>query len=358
MKYDCPSCGQPFNGKKCKNCGYETFDEEIAHRMHTHKGEPLIIKDTSRMPIPTQDPFGCPPTPKKKKQKSITPGLIIALCLFGTVGMNFLSRFPFMHRPAFTFDFGSPNVIQETAQAVPVYPVGLYDDGSFSISAQWDGSFQEEIPMYLYSSRDVRVTVKNLTINGFCMNDYCYMDGDITKNIPLDTTLYIDSDGLDLCQVQTVQTMTLELELRDPDTWAVRETLSPLSFPITPTQGYVQGNCEDGPVLFDKDGLKIVYRGAKLLYEDTPSEAEFYLYIENETDDDLYIYTQNSKIGNLDISLPFGTNLPAHSKTVTRTIAGEATFGFLSDIPDITTELWYLGQNTAVGPETITLPKQ
>ncbi len=354
MKYDCPSCGRPFNGKKCKNCGYETFDEEIAHRLHTHNGEPLVIKDTSRKPIPAQDPFGCPPN--KKKQKSITPGLIIALCLFGTVGMNFLSRFSFMHRPAFTF--GSQNTIQETAQAVPQNLLGLYDDGSFSVSAQWDGSFQEEIPMCLYSSRDVRVTVKNLTINGFCMNDYCYMDGDITEDIALDTTLYIDSNGLDLCQIQTVQTMTLELELRDPATWAVLETLSPLSFPLAPTQGYVQGNCADGPVLFDRDGLKIVYRGCKLLYEDTPSEAEFYLYIENETEDDLYIYTQNSKIGNLDITLPFGTNLPAHSKTVTRTIAGEATFGSLSDIPDITTELWYLGQDTAVGPETITLPKQ
>lgn len=353
MKYDCPSCGRPFNGKKCKNCGYETFDEEIAHRMHTHKGEPLVIKDTRRRPIPTQDPFGCPP--KRKQKKSFNPGFIIALCLFGTVGMNYLSKIPFLQRPAFSF--GTSTAIRETAQ-VPEDLLGLYDDGNFSVSAQWDGSFQEEIPLYFYSNRNVQVRVKKLTINGFCMNDYCYLDGEVSKGRQRETALYIDTDGLRLCDIQALQTFTLELELRDPDTWAVLETLSPISFPLAPAKGYVQSDCTAGPVLFDKDGLKIVYRGAELLYEDTPSEAEFCLYIENASDHDLYIYTQNSKIGNLDISLPFGTNLPAHSKTVTRAIAGNATFGALSDIPEISTELWYVTPDTAFGPEGITIPGQ
>lgn len=63
-RYDCPSCGNSFNGKKCRNCGYETFNEEIAHRLHVHKGEPLVIRETTRKPIPTADPFGCPPVPR------------------------------------------------------------------------------------------------------------------------------------------------------------------------------------------------------------------------------------------------------------------------------------------------------
>ena len=34
----CPSCGKPYNGKKCGNCLYEHFTEEIAHGFHTHEG--------------------------------------------------------------------------------------------------------------------------------------------------------------------------------------------------------------------------------------------------------------------------------------------------------------------------------
>ena len=44
----CPSCGKPYNGKKCGNCLYEHFTEEIAHGFHTHEGEPLVIEGTKR----------------------------------------------------------------------------------------------------------------------------------------------------------------------------------------------------------------------------------------------------------------------------------------------------------------------
>ena len=84
-RYDCPSCGNSFNGKKCRNCGYETFNEEIAHRLHVHKGEPLVIRETTRKPIPTADPFGCPPVPQKRrpaKKRKVRPLVIVMLVLF------------------------------------------------------------------------------------------------------------------------------------------------------------------------------------------------------------------------------------------------------------------------------------
>ena len=84
-RYDCPSCGNSFNGKKCRNCGYETFNEEIAHRLHVHKGEPLVIRETTRKPIPTADPFGCPPVPQKRrpaKKRKVRPLGVVMLVLF------------------------------------------------------------------------------------------------------------------------------------------------------------------------------------------------------------------------------------------------------------------------------------
>ena len=41
-RYPCPSCGASWNGKHCRACHYGRFPEEIAHRSHTHKGEPLL----------------------------------------------------------------------------------------------------------------------------------------------------------------------------------------------------------------------------------------------------------------------------------------------------------------------------
>ena len=58
-KITCPSCGAPYNGKRCRSCNYEHFSEEIAHGNHTHKGEPLVIDSPVRKPVPKKDPFGC-----------------------------------------------------------------------------------------------------------------------------------------------------------------------------------------------------------------------------------------------------------------------------------------------------------
>ena len=75
-KIICPSCGAPYNGKRCRHCGYEHFSEEIAHGSHTHKGEPLVIDAPSRQPIPKKDPFGC-----EKKTRNKHPLVRFALLL-------------------------------------------------------------------------------------------------------------------------------------------------------------------------------------------------------------------------------------------------------------------------------------
>lgn len=62
----CPSCGGKFNGKRCRQCGYEQFTEEIGHGNHWHKGEPLVIDTPQRRPVPQKDPFGCGKKTRKK----------------------------------------------------------------------------------------------------------------------------------------------------------------------------------------------------------------------------------------------------------------------------------------------------
>ncbi len=62
----CPSCGAPYNGKRCRSCNYEHFSEEIAHGNHSHKGEPLVIDAPVRKPIPKKDPFDCPKKARRK----------------------------------------------------------------------------------------------------------------------------------------------------------------------------------------------------------------------------------------------------------------------------------------------------
>ncbi len=78
----CPSCGAPYNGKRCRSCSYEHFSEEIAHGNHTHKGEPLVIDAPVRKPIPKKDPFECD---RKTRKKHPLAGFLMLLALINTL---------------------------------------------------------------------------------------------------------------------------------------------------------------------------------------------------------------------------------------------------------------------------------
>lgn len=78
----CPSCGAAYNGRRCRNCLYEPFSEEIAHGNHTHKGEPLVIGAPARKPVPQKDPFGCD---KKSRKRHPLTGFILLLVIINSL---------------------------------------------------------------------------------------------------------------------------------------------------------------------------------------------------------------------------------------------------------------------------------
>ena len=80
-KMKCPSCGQPFNGKRCRNCMYEVFTEEITHGLHTHEGEPLVIDAPQRRPIRRKNPFVWDKRTRRRNSASPLVGVAVALVI-------------------------------------------------------------------------------------------------------------------------------------------------------------------------------------------------------------------------------------------------------------------------------------
>ena len=176
MKYDCPSCGRPFNGKKCRNCGYESFDEEIGHRLYIHKGEPLVIQDSQRRPIPTANPFGCPPKPQPRKRRSTSwPGLVVTVCCLLSMLLSAAKDLPFLRQPVpdlFSF-FSQPKL------TLPEDAVPIYSGKDIEIYARWDpaAGLVPDIPLYIRNNTSKRLLVEteNITVNGFDLDQYAYL---------------------------------------------------------------------------------------------------------------------------------------------------------------------------------------
>ena len=75
MKRDrCPACGAAgYHGRRCAQCLYEPFMEEIAHKTHYHAGEPLVLDSRPRSVRPGQ---GCDSFPGKRTGKFPMRGLL------------------------------------------------------------------------------------------------------------------------------------------------------------------------------------------------------------------------------------------------------------------------------------------
>ena len=50
----CPSCGNPYNGKKCRNCLYEAFPDTPVRKPAVQTGTPLVTDPPSRRKQPRQ----------------------------------------------------------------------------------------------------------------------------------------------------------------------------------------------------------------------------------------------------------------------------------------------------------------
>ena len=171
-RYNCPSCGARYNGKRCRACYYENFSEEIPHGTHVHKGEPLVIDAPARRPIPRKDPFGCEKTsgkpvfPKREKKSRPFAGLFsIFLLIYSLLpmvrdwGLQLEAR-----------ESASQMEIIQSEELVEVYrqkPIVVY------IPREELRDLTDGIKIWVQndSSRDIHVDLKQASANGFVMEN-------------------------------------------------------------------------------------------------------------------------------------------------------------------------------------------
>lgn len=74
-RYCCPACGaRGYRGRRCGQCLYEPFDEEVAHGSHYHAGEPLVLNTRPRSTAPGR---GCDSYSGKRIPKITVPKALL-----------------------------------------------------------------------------------------------------------------------------------------------------------------------------------------------------------------------------------------------------------------------------------------
>ena len=322
--YQCPSCGKPYNGKKCRSCLYETFTEEIGHGLHTHRGEPLVIDAPVRRPIRQKNPFVWDKRTRTRKNKFSWVGvaLVLIIVLAGPVLDGLLEAAESIGS-AVSVAAPEPEPLPDQMQVtMPAEGTVLLDRDGIRVAADWqDGdSFDGQIRLVLENNTDrpLWLTTESIVVNGFVMqygSVYAWAEPGQTE----EGYFYLDEQEVMDAGITQFQEISFQMEVVDDETYDLLLT-QPVTFRPQCDEDYVQEALQPGTVLLDQDGVLLSYQGYEPDYSlpEEPCYGSLKLYLENNTDDSLGIYTLESQVNGEEGDVYLWADLPAHTRSVVR----------------------------------------
>lgn len=323
--YKCPSCGKPFDGKRCRSCLYETFTEEIGHGLHTHRGEPLVIDAPVRRPIRRKNPFVWDKRTRTRKNKFSWVGVALVLIIVlaepvinGLVNLlesagNAAESVVRVHaRPE---PESWPDQMQVT---MPAEGTVLLDRDGIRVAADWqDGdAFDGQIRLVLENNTDrpLWLTTESIVVNGFVMQYgslFALADPGQTE----EGYFYLDEQEVLGAGITQFQEISFQMEVVDDETYDLLLT-QPVTFRPQCEEDYVQETPQPGTVLLDQDGVLLSYQGYEPVHPmpEEPCYGGLKVYLENNTDYALGVYTLDAQVNGKKAEVYLWADLPAHSR--------------------------------------------
>ena len=314
----CPCCGQPYNGRRCKNCFYENFTEEITHGNHTHEGEPLVIRQPAPMkkPQPTiRRESDCKPYAGRKKQKNSPLKWVVVVVV---MLISLVSEFS---ESVGTVDVSDwVDVSMPVESAVPeVLESGfrLYDDGEVLLVADWDQGRKFENPIAIWmrndADRDLSAMAESIYVNGYRMeyaSFYCQAEpGEIARG-----ELWLDEEELKLCGIEHVQQILLDIMLVDQENYESYGQTGIIALDCAVPLGFEQPIDDSGLVLYDRDGVRVIFRR---VVGSACEDAWLEMYIENNTDHVMEINFESVAVDDIQAEVYLFCRLESGTRAVT-----------------------------------------
>ena len=364
-RYLCPSCGRRYNGKRCANCLYENFAEEYSHGSHTHTGEPLVIRDTQRRPIPRKDPFACE---EKTRKPGLRP-LVLVIILLSVIVPVAKAVIGIVSEISSKVSDSFVSVSSRKADAVmPSGGITLYDDGSLRIVADWeetrkfDGSLR--VVVENHTRQDLNVTTKDLLVNDYVMNySSIYISADAGHTA--EGWLYLDDTDLEDAGISDVQQICASFQAYDSDSY---ETIMQTAYiPLCTASALIQPPADQGETLYERDGIRIVCKGyAPSSYDPEDfSEGDILFYLENGTDAAMEIFADEVTVNGQETLLSLWSYLPPHTQTVRRMSlfslsSGKTDIPSRDDITEMTVSFFFQAddESAAFTTDPVSIPFQ
>ena len=212
-----------------------------------------------------------------------------------------------------------PDQMQVT---MPADGTVLLDRDGIRVAADWqDGDeFDGQIRLVLENNTDrpLWLTTESIVVNGFVMQYgslFALADPGQTE----EGYFYLDEQEVMDAGITQFQEISFQMQVIDDETYGLLLT-QPVTFRPQCEEDYVQETPQPGTVLLDQDGVLLSYQGYEPDYSlpEEPCYGSLKLYLENNTDYPLEIYSLESQVNGKDGEVYLWADLPAHTRSVVR----------------------------------------
>lgn len=313
-KYKCPCCGSPYDGKRCRECCYEPFTEEIAHGGHYHEGEPLVVKERPSRPAgyPAADRRRDPYPGRRKENLPKWLWVVLAVCIVLALPNVLFGVLASVLR-------GELSEVSGSYAAEPSMPSDgtvLYNENGILLMADWrDGDpFDDSILVYLHNGtrQDIAVSGELMSVNGYMSPGsflYCEAEAGQTG----DGVLWLDGDDLKDAGIETAAKITFLLDIFDTNHYDTVATSGFITLRTGAPEEPAASPYADGTILYAQDGVTFVYTGC--VGEDCQDGA-LQFYAENTTDRCLQLSIDQPTVNGEDAELFLWQELAPRTRAI------------------------------------------
>lgn len=178
----------------------------------------------------------------------------------------------------------------------------IFDQDGIVITAKGlefsDSYYAASIKLFIENNTEsnVTVSVNGIAVNGIMVPAYLYAK--VASGKMSNETIDFYEDDLENVGIEQFQYIDLVFDVSDSDSYADITVSDVLTIPVLGTEDYVQEYYDQGDVLFDQDGVKLVAQTLYMLDDDYYG-AELHFYIENNTGEEIVISARDISVNGL-----------------------------------------------------------
>lgn len=252
-----------------------------------------------------------------KRVLSVLLALILCLSMVACGGFSG----EVVKKPVDVAPGSDPQESQETEQAdkpeVTIEETVLVDMDGVKITAkslEVDAFFGSEIKLLIEnnSGKDLTFQCGHASVNGYMMDPMMSVDV-VNGKKANDSLTFMESD-FEACGIEAIADIEIAFHIFDTGNWDTYLDTDQIQIKTSIADIYEYTYDDSGELAYDKNGVKIVIKG--LAEEDSFLGPSVVVYIENNSDKDITVQTNDTSINGFMIDAIFSCNVAAGKRAV------------------------------------------